>query len=96
MSRWPTPILDRVTIIVFFGFVAVMFYGIALFPHAPLRRDGGAIVDKLGRPETIERYRHFRIWERSLIVAGGVMAVSYLAAGIDRYRRTGSFLWRKS
>jgi hypothetical protein len=77
--------------LVFFLFTgAVMAFGLAVFPLAPLRQVGDTFVDKLGRPHTAEDFRLFQRWEATLMVTSMCSALTALYASFQQYLRTRS------
>jgi hypothetical protein len=60
---------------VFLPFAVTLLYGVAFFPDAPLTERKGVVTSKTGHLRTVAEYRHFQIWERTLIAVGGTAAV---------------------
>jgi hypothetical protein len=82
---------------VFLPFVVTLLYGIAFFPDAPLTERQGEVTARSGRLRTATEYRHFRIWERTLIVVGGI---AFITMGAWAIRHPGpgvrfDALWRR-
>jgi hypothetical protein len=75
----------------FVCFVVLAIVGAIAFPYAPIHPAGVIYVDKLGHPHTAEYYWRFRLWERSFMVVGSVVALQAVGSAIHRYSRTGSF-----
>ena len=76
------------TIGVMVCFVFVLAAGMIVFPYAPIRQDGSAFIDKLGRPHTAEYYWWFRVWQPAYIMSWIAFSIVCVLGAIQHRRKS--------
>ena len=76
---------SKIVWVIFVSWLALLIFGLAAFPYAPIRPEGESFVNKKGTVFTETQYRHFKVWEATYLFMS--LAVFSLAAGKVIYRR---------
>jgi hypothetical protein len=61
------------------------FYGIYMFPDAPLRQTNEGFANKQGKPRTKEDFEKFKLWEKAFLISFSSVFVFGFAFGITDY-----------